>query len=291
MKNHTLFFKKSVVLSTLLFTLMSGFTSQAATVRTPQPSGTTTYGSDRAIIDASHLSDGYVMIKYKGTNPKIKVRISKNTEYTYDLNASGVYETFPFTEGSGTYTVRIFENVSGNSYAQVVTQALSVNLSSPEAPFLYPNQFCNYNSSSAVVSLSDTVTSGIADPLKKVEAVYNYAVDNVAYDYAKAGSVQSGYLPVIDATIAQKKGICFDYAALMTSMLRLQNIPTKLVIGYAGSTYHAWVSVFIQGQGWIDNLIYFNGADWQYVDPTFASTSNRDQTAMSAVAYDAKFTY
>ena len=291
MKKYSLFFKRTVVLSTLLFSLMSGITSQAATVRTPQPSGTTTYGSDRAIIDASHLSDGYVMIKYTGTNPKIKVRISKGTEYTYDLNSSGVYETFPLTEGSGNYTIRIFENVSGSSYAQVVTQTVSVNLSSQESPFLYPNQFCNYNSSSAVVALSDTVTAGIADPLKKVEAVYNYAVDNVAYDYAKAGAVQSGYLPVIDATIAQKKGICFDYAALMTSMLRIQNIPTKLVIGYAGSTYHAWVSVFIQGQGWIDNLIYFNGSDWQYVDPTFASTSNRDQTALSAVKYDAKFTY
>lgn len=291
MKLIKLINKKSIALCTVLFCLSSGITAPAATVRTPQPSGTTAYTSDRAVIDASHLSDGYVMIKYKGSNPKIKVIIKKGTDYTYNLNSSGSYETFPLTEGNGTYSIRIFENVSGNSYVQVVNQSVTVNMTNQSAPFLYPNQFCNFTSGSSVVSLSDSVTSGITDPLKKVEAVYNYAVDNISYDYAKASSVQSGYLPNIDTTISQKTGICFDYAALMTSMLRIQNIPTKLVIGYAGSTYHAWVSVYIQGQGWIDNLIYFNGSDWQYMDPTFASSSKKDQNALSSVSYDAKFTY
>lgn len=291
MKKNKKYLYKIVLLSALIGSLSWSLPGLAATVRTPQPSGTTTYTGSSTVIDASHLSDGYVMIKYTGSNPKIKVRIKKNVEYTYNLNSTGLYETFPLTEGNGSYTISIYENTSGNSYALATSQTVSVSLSSPTVPFLYPNQFCNYNSSSAVVALSDTVTSGITDPLKKVEAIYNYAVNNVSYDYDKAASVQSGYLPVIDATIAQKKGICFDYAALMTSMLRLQDIPTKLVIGYAGSTYHAWVSVFIQGQGWIDNLIYFNGTDWQYVDPTFASTSKKDQTAMSQVTYDAKFSY
>lgn len=283
--------KKILLLGAVLITVLSTVPAQAATVRTPQPSGTTTYNSERAIIDASHLSEGYVMIKYTGSNPKIKVRITKNTDYTYDLNTSGFYETFPFSEGSGTYTIRIFENVSGTSYAQVVTQTVSVNMANQASPYLYPNQFCNYSSSSGVVSLSDTVTKGITDPLKKVEAVYNYAIDNITYDYTKAANVQSGYLPNIDVTIAQKTGICFDYAALMTSMLRLQDIPTKLVIGYAGDVYHAWVSVYIQGQGWIDDIIYFNGTDWQYMDPTFASSSKRNPNALSGVTYDAKFTY
>ena len=51
--------------------------------------------------------------------------------------------------------------------------------------------------------------------------------------------------------LAQKKGICFDYAALMTAMLRSQDIPTKLVVGYTGNLYHAWINVYLEGQGWV----------------------------------------
>ena len=67
---------------------------------------------------------------------------------------------------------------------------------------------------------------------------------NLKYDTKKAKTVQSGYLPDLDKVLAKKKGICFDYAALMTGMLRSQGVPCKLVVGYAGSAYHAWISVW-----------------------------------------------
>ena len=128
-----------------------------------------------------------------------------------------------------------------------------------------------------------------------MEAIYNYAVDNITYDNQKAATVQSGYLPNVDATLAQKKGICFDYAAVMTSMLRAQGIPTKLVIGYAGNVYHAWVSVYIQGQGWVDNIIYFDGTDWKLMDPTFVSSGKKSAEVLNYVSnpanYRQKFCY
>ena len=58
----------------------------------------------------------------------------------------------------------------------------------------------------------------------------------------------------------------------MTAMLRVQRIPTKLVVGYAGELYHAWISVYLDGVGWIDNIIYFDGKDWVRMDPTFAAS-------------------
>lgn len=59
----------------------------------------------------------------------------------------------------------------------------------------------------------------------------------LTYDKKKAQTVQSGYLPNVDQVLASKTGICFDYAALMTAMLRSQGIPTKLVVGYTGNVY------------------------------------------------------
>lgn len=266
-----------------------------AQVRTPQASGSVTYANGSALIDASNASQGYVMVKYTGGTSRIKVRITKGTDYTYDLNASGNFEVFPLTEGSGTYTVKVFQQVQGTSYAQVMSQTINVALADELSPFLYPNQFCNFTADSAVVATAASITAGISAPLSKVQAVYNYTVDNISYDYQKAATVQSGYLPVPDATLASRTGICFDYAAVMASMLRSQDIPTKLVIGYTGGAYHAWVSVYITGQGWVDNIIYFDGVNWRYMDPTFASSGKGNAAINDYIAnsanYQAKFTY
>lgn len=255
-------------------------------------SGAVTFSGGGATIDASNTSNGYLMVKYSGGNQRIKVQITKGTTYTYDLNARDAFEVYPFTEGSGSYSVKVFENVSGNQYAQLLSQTVSVSLTNDFAPFLYPNQYVNFNSGSAAVGVAAQLAAG-KDALGVVDAVYKYVIANVSYDYAKAQSVQSGYLPNIDATLASHTGICFDYAALMTGMLRSQDIPTKLVIGYTGNLYHAWVSVYIAGEGWIDNIIHFDGQKWSYMDPTFMSTGGESakQYVGTGSNYQEKYSY
>ena len=83
----------------------------------------------------------------------------------------------------------------------------------------------------------------------------------------------SGYLPVVDEVFVSQTGICFDYAAVMATMLRSQNIPTRLEVGYVGEEYHAWISIYIKDVGWINGVIEFDGSDWNLLDPTFASAS------------------
>ena len=271
------------------------FSACAATVRTPAASGTITYGTKSVHIDASNSKDGYIMMKYTGKAPRIKVRIKQTTEYTYDLNTTGRFETFPLTEGSGDYMISVFENVKDNVYSTAYTKKIQVKMKDANSTFLYPNQFCNYNSNSKAVKTGDELVKGVTDTLEKVEIIYKYAVDNITYDYQKAKTVRSGYLPKIDDTLKTKKGICFDYSALMTSMLRTQNIPTKLVIGYAGSTYHAWISVYTEEKGWIDNAIRFDGSTWKFMDPTFASNGKNDPKVTEYINnptnYIAKFSY
>lgn len=75
-----------IVLFILSFVLLT-WKPIYAKINLPVASGTETYENNSAIIDASHLSNGYVMIKYMGDNRKIKIRIIKNIVYTYALNA------------------------------------------------------------------------------------------------------------------------------------------------------------------------------------------------------------
>lgn len=265
-------------------------------VRIPQASGSVVYGNSRATIDASNASQGYVMVKYSGSQGKIKVQVIKGAvTYTYNLNSRDAYETFPFSEGNGTYSVKVYENVTGNQYAQVFSQDVAVSLADEFAPFLTPNQYVNFSENSAAVQAAVQVAAPAADAIGVVTNVYNYVVNNITYDTAKATSVQSGYLPDVDAVLANKKGICFDYAALMTAMLRSQDIPTKLVVGYSGSLYHAWVDVYIDSVGWVDNFIYFDGKDWSLMDPTFASSGGHNEEIKQYIGnganYQGKYSY
>ena len=93
-----------------------------------------------------------------------------------------------------------------------------------------------------------------------------------------------------DQVLEKKSGICFDYAALMTGMLRSQGVPCKLVVGYAGTVYHAWISVWTAEHGWVDNVVYFNGSSWQRMDPTFASSGGKDPAILRYIGDGSNYT-
>lgn len=248
-------------------------------VRIPSADGTVTYGNDLAVIDASHTEDGYLMVDYTGDAEKIKLQISgpDAVTYTYDLIPVDGYDTFPLSAGDGLYAIGIYENIDGDNYSTVLLENLEVTLKDEFTPFLYPNQFVNYTKDTKAVAKGQELAENTEDDLSVVANIYNFVTQNITYDYDKAENVTAGYLPDIDGTLSSKTGICFDYAALMTCMLRTQNIPAKLQIGYAGDVYHAWISTYLQEQGWVDNIIRFDGKDWTMMDPTFAA-SDEDST-------------
>ena len=270
------------------------------TVLMPKASGKTTYAntSGSAVIDASNTADGYVMIKYTGTSTaKLKVIITGESKenYTYNLNNKGDFEVFPLSDGNGEYKIGVYQNVSGNKYSTLFSKAIKVELKDEFAPFLLPNQYVNYSEDSEVVKKAAELTKDCKTDLEKIEKVYKFVVDNFTYDQEKAATVQSGYLPEVDKVLAAKKGICFDYAAVMASMLRSQNVPCKLVVGYTGEAYHAWINTYLEGKGWVQGVIYFNGKEWKLMDPTFASSSKSSAKIMEYIGngknYEAKFLY
>lgn len=245
----------------------------------------------KASVDASNLTEGYVMVTYTGGKDcKIKVQIVKQngTTYTYDLNKTGKTEVFPLTEGDGKYTISIFENISGTKYAQAYSCSVEMKLRNDFLPFLYSNQYVNYTAESKAVVKAAELMKGAKDQLDGVAKIYTFVTTSLKYDTELAKTVQPGYLPNIDAVLDKGKGICFDYASLMSAMLRSSNIPCKLVVGYAGEAYHAWINVYIDGQGWIDKLIYFDGENWKLMDPTFASSLGQNSDKLKNYIGDGK---
>ncbi len=260
-----------------------------------EASGTLVEENSKAVIDYSHTEDGYVMVKYTAeTDKRLKVIITgPTTKYTYNLT-QGQWTVFPLSDGNGAYKVAVYQSVD-DKYASVLSLSCNVSLSDEFAPFLRPNQYVNYAQSSTAVAKAAELIGNEIDPLKKVETIYDYVVRTLTYDKAKAASVKSGYLPDLEQVIKAKQGICFDYAALMTAMLRSQNVPCKLVVGYAGTAYHAWISVWTAEHGWVDGVIYFDGSVWHRMDPTFASSANQSDEIMKYIGdgtnYTVKYLY
>lgn len=256
-------------------------------------SGVDVYSNSSAAVDYSNLSEGFISVKYTGgKDVRIKVQIAKTggTTYTYNLNNQGGYETFPLVEGDGSYAVRVFENTSGTKYAQALSYTLELKLRNEFLPFLYSNQYVCFTAESKVVAKAAELTEGKTTDLDKLTAIYEFVINNFIYDSERARTVTSGYLPVVDDVLAEKKGICFDYAAVMSAMLRSQDIPCKLVIGYAGTVYHAWINVYISGVGWIEKAIYFDGVDWKLMDPTFASSAKSSPAIMKYIGDGSNYT-
>lgn len=265
-------------------------------VLTPSADGVTVYQNDFASIDASNTSQGYVMVKYNGTNEKVKLQITCPDQscYTYLISDRGAYDTFPLTAGNGSYALQVLENVAGDTYTVSLAQSINVSIEDKFLPFLYPNQYVNFHTDSKAVSKGSDLAKDTYSDLDVVQNIYNYVIKNISYDTEKAQNVSYGYVPDVDDTLSSKKGICFDYAALMTSMLRSQNIPTKLEVGYSGDAYHAWISTYIDDKGWVDDIIQFDGDTWQIMDPTLAATN--DSAAVKKYVgdgshYVVKYTY
>ena len=94
-------------------------------------------------------------------------------------------------------------------------------------------------------------------------AIYNYMASRYTYDNKLANEITSGkitkYIPDTAATLKGTTGICYDFSSLFAAMCRSPGSPCALTKGYAGSSYHAWNKVNLNGK-------------WYQIDLTYAVT-------------------
>lgn len=230
----------------------------------PEASGEVVFEENGITVDASHTEDGYLMVKGIPSEKRLKVQVTRNEEtYTYDLNQEEEYEVYPLQMGNGTYGVEVFQQVEGTSYSPLSYTEVEVEMPDTDRVYLYPNQYVWYTNEKNAVRLSYDLCMDLTSDTEKAECIYNYIVGLLTYDYEKAATVEKGYLPDVDATLQERKGICFDYSALFAAMLRAQNIPVRLAIGYVrpDNIYHAWNQVYLDGE-------------WVWMDATFGPASS-----------------
>lgn len=246
-------------------------------VATFDPSGAVT--SNGVAFDTSHLSQGYIGVSATSeARLKFEMTLGETTMY-FDLPSDGTPIICPLSLGDGTYTFSVWENTTGNRYAKLAGITEDVIMDDEFQPFLHPNLFTDYDASSAVVQLANDLTEGAENDGDALKRIYDWIVENVSYDDAKAERLAdgSGYIPNPDSTLAEKSGICFDYASLAAAMLRSQGIPCQIVTGNVApdGIYHAWNMVYIDGS-WVNAFIDVASDTWTRIDTTFAASGSSD---------------
>ena len=239
-----------------------------------------------SIIDYSNRNNGYITIKLKeNIDKKIKLQVIHTETYTYDI-ASLDYVGIPLQMGDGLYTLRVLKNINSNQYDIVDSVDIEVNIEDELQSYLYPNQIINYNENSLVVDKSFEVCTGLENNVQRIEACYQWVIDELEYDNDKVQVATQKYIvPDLDEIMKTKKGICFDYAALLCAMLRLQHIPTRVICGNTDIEYHAWIEVYLEGEGWVNPDLYVDEDLWSRLDPTFADSKYDYEGSYDAIYY------
>ena len=240
----------------------------------PDTGGTEILGDNELTVNITNRNNGYVLVHSTGEIEDIKIQLSCGDSVTYTYIIPAGDSVIPLSLGDGTYNIVAYEGMGEEGmYATKFAEEIDVKLTDEFLPFLYPNCYVKFDKSSNTVALGEQLATGKSSDIEVVAAVYDYVVKNITYDHERAETVKPTYVPDVDQVLVEKKGICFDYAAVMAAMLRSQRIPTRLEFGYAGDAYHAWITTYIKDQGWINGFIEFDGVDWTLMDPTFAANA------------------
>ena len=234
--------------------------STPISVQPAAPQGSTTVPGTGAYIDTSQKDKGLVRVGFKGTgSEKLKVMVAKGEiRYFYPLKSDGIVYGFPLQLGNGEYKISVLNNISGNKYGYLKTEALSISLVDPNIVFLNSIQIIRWAPDSQAAKKNRQLVGSETDPMKRINASYDFIVKNVDYDYDKINGLTSDYVPDPDETLRVLNGICYDYSSLFAAMKRSEGIPIKLVKGYNkySDVYHAWNEVLVNGK-------------WVVVDTTF----------------------
>lgn len=305
--NKCKFFPKGLLLRTLFLSLVLLLTGcgssdggqknteppvcQPLRVFEPEAPGKKVLGEQPLTLDISCMEQGYFTAQAAEGSGKLNVQLAcpDSTVYSYFLE-EGEDAVIPFSGGNGKYMVICYQQISGSRYAALYSESMEVTLENEFLPFLYPNQYVDFTPETRACRLALEMMPEDTEDVEALAAIYRYVTEHLTYDEEKAATVEAGYLPDVDETLATGKGICFDYAALTTAMLRSRDIPCRLQIGYAGTIKHAWIDVYIRSKGWINKAVEFSGESWSRMDPTFDSASEDKEAIQSYIGNGDNYT-
>lgn len=225
------------------------------------------------VFNVDNIEKGLLKINAENLNGNFKLMVQKDdSKYYYSINKTE--EIVPLQLGSGEYKLFFLENVSGNKYKILEKKQINVDIEDDMSIYLQSAQPVEWSQDMEAIKLAKELTKDINNDKDKIKVIYEYIIENIKYDSEKIQNINDNYIPNIDNTLQEKKGICYDYSSLYGAMLRSLNIPTKLVKGNKNDidVYHAWNEVYIKEEG-----------KWVTIDTTYDATMKENGTSYDMI--------
>ena len=110
--------------------------------------------------------------------------------------------------------------------------------------------------------------------LKRAAELAIWVNNYIYYDLGLVGELKPS-----DWVYENRRGVCVEYANLLSALLKISGIPTRYVVGYAYSSVeskligHAWVEILASDGSWIP------------LDPTWLEAGYLDVNALVPAPY------
>jgi len=185
-----------------------------------------------------------------------------STEYVVTINRAYVACEHNLTEAE----------LEAQATAWQLTARFDAEINDPDAMWLLSSPLFDFENAPETRAKALELTRNCKTDAEKITVIFNYVASTIKYDYQKAAEIEAAKNntrkstcfadPVngehydnsdkriagdLDDILTVKTGVCTDYAALMTGMLRSLGIPCKYVSGTLFSdgnwAAHVWVAV------------------------------------------------
>lgn len=234
--------------------------------------GNTVFAED--VFNTDRLDTGIVGVTFKDAGTDVyKVLIQKGSDtkarVSYPFFANGKTEYFPLTLGKGEYMVALMKGVGGGKWAILDRTTVTLQVEDESVIYLNSIQNIKWGEQDQPIKYAFSLAKDVKTAEAAFDLFYKYITENVVYDFNKAATVQTDYIPSISKTFVDSKGICYDYSSMLAAFMRSLGFPARLVKGYTTNVegYHAWNEILIDGK-------------WMIVDTTYDAGTKK---------YDVKF--
>ena len=196
----------------------------------------------------------YQKIVYKDISPK-----PLETKIDYDGNFLAVYNL--------NINQKLTIKVTGQAKLFIEPQENSPLTSRQKQQYLSPQKYWE---------TEDPVIKNLASTLKTPEAIYDYLVNNLTYDYQKIDRDTIKRLGAKDVLQHKDQAICMEFTDLFIALSRAAGIPAREIDGFAYTTNTKLRPIFLQRDilhSWPEYYDQIKNS-WVPIDPTWGNTTN-----------------
>ncbi len=199
----------------------------------------------------------------------VDLPISYGYQTVSEINIKNADDYF-FEDRDGYKTLHV--NVKGNGEEKETIIEYYVTLlnnqcnwtGEPEEKHLLPEEFIDSDNKN-IIDLAGTLKADGND-LKTAENISRYVTKNIKFD--RSPKKMNERTPLASEVLESKKGVCRDYANLMTALLRASGIPAKDISGLSLNNLKPSSDWSSSGgsHAWVEFCI---GKEWYFADPSW----------------------